>query len=1134
MKHRFFSKTLILSLLLALIFGGLSVYPAQAIKGTPIGNFASALDDFVITVKTDNPGTSTSTQFTIPTTGTGYNYNVDCDNDGVNEATAQTGNYTCSYATAGTYTIRIKDNSGALTGFPRIYFNNGGDSQKLLTIVQWGKGKWTSMASAFFGCANMTMTATDAPDLSGVTNMSNMFRDASVFNGNIGNWNTGNVTNMGSLFNGAKDFNQDIGVWDTANVTDMSNMFQASDFNQDIGDWDTANVTTMSNMFHVNHAFNQDISGWNTSKVTNMNGMFRYAAAFEQNLGSWDVTAVTDATSMFYGMTLSTTNYDALLQGWDAQILHSAVPFDGGNSRYCLGETARAHMISSDGWTISDGGKDCPIVTFNSNGGGAPSPASQSVAFGSPYGTLATVSRTGYTFNGWFTSASGGSLITSDSIVSTASDHTLYAQWSINSYTLTYTAGEHGSITGTSPQTVSHGASGTAVTAVPDTGYHFVQWSDASTANPRTDTNVTGNITVTATFAQDEYTLTVNSAHGTVTKTPDQATYHYGDVVTLSVTPDTGWTFKDWTPSLTNNQVTISGNTTVTANYRQISVITWVDPADIVYGTSLSATQLNATANVPGTFTYTPAAGTYLPAGTHTLHVDFTPLDNANYTNDSKDVSLTVTQATPTITWANPVDIVYGTALSSTQLNATANVPGIFTYMPASGTVLSAGTHTLHVDFTPTDTANYANVSKDVSIIVTSSASLITWSNPANIVYGTALSSAQLNASASVPGAFTYTPADGTILNAGTHTLHVDFIPTDLVNYDPASRDVTLIVTQAAPVLTWADPADISYGTALGATQLNATASIPGTFTYTPVSGSFLTTGVHTLHVDFVPADAVNYTNASKEVSITVTQAAPILTWVNPANISYGTPLSATQLNATADVPGTFTYTPAAGTYLPAGTHTLHVDFVPTDTASYANTSKDVSITVLAGTIFTDVPIGYWAKDSIERLYFAGVTGGCSTNPLMYCPIVTVTRDQMAVFLLRGEHGFAYTPPPATGTMFADVPSTHWAAAWIEQLANEGITSGCRTGYYCPGLAVTRDQVAIFLLRTKYGSSYTPPAATGTMFADVPPTHWAAAWIEQLANEGITGGCGNGNYCPTLAVTRDQMAVFLVRAFNLP
>ena len=153
---------------------------------------------------------------------------------------------------------------------------------------------------------------------------------------------------------------------------------------------------------------------------------------------------------------------------------------------------------------------------------------------------------------------------------------------------------------------------------------------------------------------------------------------------------------------------------------------------------------------------------------------------------------------------------------------------------------------------------------------------------------------------------------------------------------------------------------------------------------------------------------------------------------------------------------------------------------------------------------------------------------------MRYCPATTVTRDQMAVLLLRAKHGSAYTPPAATGTMFADVPENYWAAAWIEQLANEGITTGCGGGNFCPEASVTRDQMAIFLLRSEHGSAYTPPVASGTMFADVPSSHWAAKWIEQLANEGITGGCGGGNYCPNVIVTRDQMAVFLVKAFGLP
>jgi hypothetical protein len=190
----------------------------------------------------------------------------------------------------------------------------------------------------------------------------------------------------------------------------------------------------------------------------------------------------------------------------------------------------------------------------------------------------------------------------------------------------------------------------------------------------------------------------------------------------------------------------------------------------------------------------------------------------------------------------------------------------------------------------------------------------------------------------------------------------------------------------------------------------------------------------------------------------------------------------------------------------------------------------------ISKTIFFDVPDTYWAWNYIERLYAAGITSGCGTNPLIYCPTTIVTRDQMAVFLLRGKHGSSYVPPKATG-IFEDVPAEYWAADWIEQLAAEGITSGCNVSpkQYCPTVGVTRDQMAVFLLRAKYGSSYVPPKATG-VFQDVPADYWAADWIEQLAAAGITAGCSASPmlFCPSTAVTRDQMAVFLVRNFNLP
>jgi len=120
-----------------------------------------------------------------------------------------------------------------------------------------------------------------------------------------------------------------------------------------------------------------------------------------------------------------------------------------------------------------------------------------------------------------------------------------------------------------------------------------------------------------------------------------------------------------------------------------------------------------------------------------------------------------------------------------------------------------------------------------------------------------------------------------------------------------------------------------------------------------------------------------------------------------------------------------------------------------------------------SGTVFADVPLSYWAVNWIEKLYADGITAGCSTAPLAYCPENSVTHAEMAVFLLKSKHGAAYTPPSATG-IFADVPTSYWAANWIEQLYAEGITDGCNLSplSYCPEQPVTRDQMAVFLERT--------------------------------------------------------------------
>ena len=181
---------------------------------------------------------------------------------------------------------------------------------------------------------------------------------------------------------------------------------------------------------------------------------------------------------------------------------------------------------------------------------------------------------------------------------------------------------------------------------------------------------------------------------------------------------------------------------------------------------------------------------------------------------------------------------------------------------------------------------------------------------------------------------------------------------------------------------------------------------------------------------------------------------------------------------------------------------------------------------------FRDVPLDYWASSFITRLAASGITAGCGNDN--YCPTAPVTRAQMAVFLERGINinDLPFVPPAASGNVFLDVGAGDFAASFIEQLFSDGITAGCGNNNYCPNALVSRAQMAVFLLRAKYGSSYSPQPATG-LFADAPLGSFAVAYIEQLAAEGITAGCGGGNYCPNAEVTRDQMAVFLVRTFGL-
>ena len=215
---------------------------------------------------------------------------------------------THTYATPGTYTIIVTG------GLERFHLGSSPSKTSLSSIDQWGNSSWTNMAAAFRGASNMVYRATDTPDLSRVTDISQMFRGATFFNGDISSWDVSSVTDMSTTFQDAAAFNQPLDSWDVSSVTDMRHIFfRASSFNQPLNGWDVSSVTSMWEMFASAVSFNQDISAWDTSSVTNMQHMFQNAAAFNQPLNGWDTSSVTNMQHMFQ----NAAAFNQPLNGWD-------------------------------------------------------------------------------------------------------------------------------------------------------------------------------------------------------------------------------------------------------------------------------------------------------------------------------------------------------------------------------------------------------------------------------------------------------------------------------------------------------------------------------------------------------------------------------------------------------------------------------------------------------------------------------------------------------------------------------------------------------------------------------------------------------------------------------------------------
>lgn len=299
----------------------------EELSFTVVPSWVNSPDAYKITIDTRLGSTYGTDQYDFEierNSAFAYNYSVDWGDSEYNNNVSN--NITHIYNTPGIYTIAI------IGDFPAPYYYYNGDSDEVISIDQWGSHEYQSMKRACFQCENMVYNATDVPNLSLVTDMSQMFEDAYLFNGNINNWNVSNVTDMSATFKSNYVFNQPLNNWNVSKVTTMSSMFyRAREFDQPLNSWITGEVTNMASMFYDAEVFNQPLDNWNVSKVTSMGRMFSSTDKFNQNINSWNVSSVTTMASMFYNATV----YNQPLNSWTvnnvtsmASMFNSALAFD--------------------------------------------------------------------------------------------------------------------------------------------------------------------------------------------------------------------------------------------------------------------------------------------------------------------------------------------------------------------------------------------------------------------------------------------------------------------------------------------------------------------------------------------------------------------------------------------------------------------------------------------------------------------------------------------------------------------------------------------------------------------------------------------------------------------------------------
>ena len=548
------------------------------------------------------------------------------------------------------------------------------------------------------------------------------------------------------------------------------------------------------------------------------------------------------------------------------------------------------------------------------------------------------------------------------------------------------------------PLTVTYGLNGSSGTTPPvNSGYHYVQASVAAAGNyaaaSATGAVTIGKAPVTITVVADPVTYDGQVHYATVTATggggiPIAVAVTYNGLNTTPVTAGTYAVHASYNGN--GNHEAASADATLVIAKASPSC-SWPAPPAITYPTALSATQQYAACNASGTLAYAPAAGTVLEPGSHTLTATFTSSD-PNRTDGSVSTTLTVLRATPIVRVTGGTFYYDGqphsaTGVSATGVGGAALTPVSVTYDGSPEPPVDAGTYAVVATF---DGDTYhAPATATATITINKWYPTISWNPQWFFTYGTPLGAAHLNATANVPGTFTYTPAAGTVLEASapsSRSIQLTFVPDDTRNYLEKTLTASVYVYKASPMMratggTFVHDGQPHVGGG-SATGVGGVVLSPVTVTYNDSPDLPVAAGTYTVRASY-PGDS-NYNAGSALATLTIARASTVASWTPPAAIRYGTPLGAAQLNATANVPGTFSYSPAAGTVLAPGSWSVTATFTPTDGQNYNGTTITQTVLVERALAAVSVTGGSFAYDGQPHPAAVSATGagGVALTPV--------------------------------------------------------------------------------------------------------------------------------------------------------